>query len=225
MPVGIHCPHCPPGASRISERDLTGYTTNRVPANAKELRTKFACTRQHPSVVLKHNTRMRPAVFRLPSMVGFVHPHRFRNVPSSGRFEENTYLEESRLSPTNTKTNRAPVRLWVGMVYNPIHIGVDCTADRVMLLSAVADAHHMVNPSLQLFHARVEALETVQAAQTGGLKLQLNVQKAYVAEAAQTTSNIRVEMSEQVHLLQEKVKKLAEKLKSPRTSLSASHHS
>ncbi|OWZ17200.1 hypothetical protein PHMEG_0008895 [Phytophthora megakarya] len=27
---GFHCPHCPTGPPRISERDLTGYTTNRV---------------------------------------------------------------------------------------------------------------------------------------------------------------------------------------------------
>ncbi|OWZ06555.1 hypothetical protein PHMEG_00021172, partial [Phytophthora megakarya] len=56
VPVGIHCSHCPPAAPRISERDLTGYTTNRVPANVKELRAKLAGTRQHPSVMPEHNT-------------------------------------------------------------------------------------------------------------------------------------------------------------------------
>ncbi|OWZ12490.1 hypothetical protein PHMEG_00014345 [Phytophthora megakarya] len=56
VPMGVHCPHCPTGAPRTSERDLTGYTINRVPANVKELRAKLACTRQHPSVVPEHNT-------------------------------------------------------------------------------------------------------------------------------------------------------------------------
>ncbi|OWZ04054.1 LOW QUALITY PROTEIN: hypothetical protein PHMEG_00024114 [Phytophthora megakarya] len=55
VPEGVHCPHCPVGAPRIGERDLTGYTTNPVPAIIKELRAKLACTRQHPSVVPVYN--------------------------------------------------------------------------------------------------------------------------------------------------------------------------
>ncbi|OWZ14293.1 hypothetical protein PHMEG_00012256 [Phytophthora megakarya] len=77
----------------------------------------------------------------------------------------------------------------------------------------------VISARLQLLHARVEAIENVQAAQIDEPKQQLNV-----TEAAQTTSNIRIEMSEQVRLLQEKVKKLDEKLKSHRLSSSASHH-
>ncbi|OWY90982.1 hypothetical protein PHMEG_00040633, partial [Phytophthora megakarya] len=48
--------------------------------------------------------------------------------------------------------------------------------------------------------ARVEAIATVQASESAELRQQLNLQKAYVAEAAQTTSNIRVEVLEQVRL-------------------------
>ncbi|OWZ00364.1 hypothetical protein PHMEG_00028459 [Phytophthora megakarya] len=193
--VGVHCPHCLPGAPRISERDLTGYTTNRVPANVTELRAKLPCTRQLPSVVPELKTPRNTAP--LSSVVGFVRLHNFRNVRHQDVSEKLRISKEIRLSPTNTKTNRASVRLRTGMVDNPTHLAVDRTADRVMLLSAVPDAHHMVNLSfhgLQALHARVEALERVQALQIAELKQQLNLQKAYVAEAAQTTSNIRVEV-------------------------------
>ncbi|OWZ00689.1 hypothetical protein PHMEG_00028066 [Phytophthora megakarya] len=79
-----------------------------------------------------------------------------------------------------------------------------------------------VDHGLQALHACVEALERVQALQIAELKQQLNLQKAYVADAAQTTSNIRVEESEQVRLLREKTNRLEEKLKS--RLVSSSHH-
>ncbi|OWZ05078.1 LOW QUALITY PROTEIN: hypothetical protein PHMEG_00022898, partial [Phytophthora megakarya] len=54
VPEGVHCPHCLAGAP--ASRDLTGYTTNRVTANIKEIRAKLSCTSQYPSVVGEHNT-------------------------------------------------------------------------------------------------------------------------------------------------------------------------
>ncbi|OWZ01319.1 hypothetical protein PHMEG_00027318 [Phytophthora megakarya] len=205
VPVGINCPHCSPGATRISERDRTGYTTNWVPANVKELRAKLACTRQHPT--------QHPAVLRLQSVVDFVRLHHFQNVRHQDVTGKPRISKETRLSPTNTKTNRISVRLRTGMVNNPIYLAVDRAADRVMLLSSVPDAHHMVNPRLT----------TVFRRSTLAWRL-LSARKASVAEAAQTTSNIRVEVSEQVRLLQEKVKRLEEKLRTRRASSLASHH-
>ncbi|OWZ14429.1 LOW QUALITY PROTEIN: hypothetical protein PHMEG_00012093 [Phytophthora megakarya] len=197
VPVGVHCPPCPPGAPRISERDLTGYTTNRVPANVKELRAKLVPS-SHAHVIsqvlfLTPTLRetLRPAELRLQSVVGFVRLHHFRNVRHKDPSGKPRISKETRLPPTNTKTNRTSVRLRTGMVNNLIHLAVDQTADRVMLLSAVSDAHHMVNLRLTTsIHARVEALESVQAVQIAELKQQLNLQIAYVAEAAHTTSNI-----------------------------------
>ncbi|OWZ04794.1 hypothetical protein PHMEG_00023246 [Phytophthora megakarya] len=141
VPEGVHCPHCPAGAPRIGERDLTGYTTNRVPANIKELRAKLVCTRHHPSVVGEHNTPQCYA--SSPWRASYA-------ITISGTSVIRTFRgnHESRLSPTNTKTNRTSVRLRDGMVNNPIHLAVDRTVDRVMLLSAVLDDHHMVNPGL-----------------------------------------------------------------------------
>ncbi|OWZ14066.1 hypothetical protein PHMEG_00012511 [Phytophthora megakarya] len=94
VPVGVHCPHCPPGAPRISERDLTGYTTNRVPANVKGLRSKLACPRQHPNVVPEHNTPRStvPRSVTPPVHGGLRTPSPFLERPSTGRFGETTRL-------------------------------------------------------------------------------------------------------------------------------------
>ncbi|OWY95678.1 hypothetical protein PHMEG_00034256, partial [Phytophthora megakarya] len=72
--------------------------------------------------------------------------------------------------------------------------------------------------------ARVKALEDVQAVQFAALKQELHLQNACMCEAAQTVSNIRVQVFEKVRLLQEKVKRLEEKLRALRASSSASHH-
>ncbi|OWZ18388.1 hypothetical protein PHMEG_0007526 [Phytophthora megakarya] len=188
VPVGVHCPHCSHGAPRVSERDLTGYTTNRVPANVKELRAKLACTRQHPSVVAEHNT---PQCYAS------------KNDPDLGSSSD-----------------------WYGQQPDPPRGG----SYRGQSYASVGGAGRssygqpQVDHGLQALHARVEALQRVQASQIAELRQQLNVQKAYVAEAAQATSNIRVEVSEQVRLLREKVKRLEEKLRSPHAPSSASHH-
>ncbi|KAJ8577158.1 hypothetical protein ON010_g2051 [Phytophthora cinnamomi] len=41
MPEGFQCTKCFPGAVRLSDRDLNGYTSLRVPESLKELRAKF----------------------------------------------------------------------------------------------------------------------------------------------------------------------------------------
>ncbi|OWZ13590.1 hypothetical protein PHMEG_00013051 [Phytophthora megakarya] len=74
---------------------LLVYTTNRVPANVKELRAKLACTRQHPSVVPEHNTprNTAPRSVTPPVRGGLRTTSPFPERPSSGRFGETTYLE------------------------------------------------------------------------------------------------------------------------------------
>ncbi|KAG2879340.1 hypothetical protein PC117_g26778 [Phytophthora cactorum] len=41
VPFGTACSHCPPGTERLSERDVTGYTTVRVPVQLRDLRVQF----------------------------------------------------------------------------------------------------------------------------------------------------------------------------------------
>ncbi|KAG3075026.1 hypothetical protein PI125_g21824 [Phytophthora idaei] len=49
VPFGTACSHCPPGAERLSERDLTGYTTVHVPAQLHDLPVQLE-RRDTPSV-------------------------------------------------------------------------------------------------------------------------------------------------------------------------------
>ncbi|OWZ04895.1 hypothetical protein PHMEG_00023123 [Phytophthora megakarya] len=197
-----------------SARDLTGYTTNRVPANVKELRAKLACTCQYHSVVPEYNTprNAAPRSVTPPVHGGLLTPSPFPERPSSGRFGETTYLEGDPIVSNEYENEPAlgSASDWYGLQSDQPRGG----SYRGQCYASVGGGRRssygqpQVERSLQSLHARVEALESVQAAQIAELKQQLNVQKAYVAEAAQTTSNIRVEMSEQVRLLREKVKKL-----------------
>ncbi|OWZ06301.1 hypothetical protein PHMEG_00021460 [Phytophthora megakarya] len=231
VPEGVHCPHCPTGAPRVSERDLLGYTTNRVPAIVKELRANLACTPHRPSPVSEHNTPRKrntaPRSVTPPVRGGLRTPSPFPERPPSGRFGETTYLEGDPIVSNEYENNRTSVCLRTVMDYNPIHLAVDRTADRVMLLSAVVDAHHMVNTRFTTAFSRSTFAWRLLRAfrllfQIAELKQQLNLQNAYVTEAAQTTSNIRFEMSEQVRFLREKVERLEDKLRSRRASSSAS---
>ncbi|OWY90390.1 LOW QUALITY PROTEIN: hypothetical protein PHMEG_00041494 [Phytophthora megakarya] len=222
VPKGVHCPYCPTGPPRIGQRDLTGYTTNRVSAIVKELRAKFACTRQRPSVVSEHNT---PQCYTVVSFVRLPH---FRNVRHQDVSGKTTYLEgdpivsneyenEPDLSSSSDGYDQQFDSPRGGSYRGQSYASVGCAGRS-------SYGQPQVDHGLQARHARVETLETIQLSQMAELRQQLNVQKAYVAEAAQTTSNIRVEMSEQVRLLREKVKKFEEKLRTRHASSSASHH-
>ncbi|OWZ19187.1 hypothetical protein PHMEG_0006593 [Phytophthora megakarya] len=196
VPVGVHCPHFPTGDPRISERDLIVYTTNRVPANVKKLRAKLAYTRQHPSVVPEHNTPRNTAPRSVTPRVrgGLRTPSPFPERPTSGRFGETTnpivsneYENEPDLGSSTD---------WYGQQSDPPRGG----SYRGQSYASVGGAGRssygqpQVDHGLQALHARMEDLESVQASQIAELRQQLNVQKAYVTEAAQTTPNIRVEV-------------------------------
>ncbi|OWZ19572.1 hypothetical protein PHMEG_0006151 [Phytophthora megakarya] len=209
VPEGVHCPRCPTGAPRISERDLTGYTTNRVPANVKALRAKLVCTRQHSSV----------------SVVGFVRHHLFRTVRHQDVSGKPRISKETRLSPTSTKTNRT-FSDWYDQQSDPPR-GGSYRGQSYASVGGVGRSSYgqpRVDQGLQALHARVEALWTVQVSESAEVRQLLLLQKACVADVAQTASNIRVEVFEQVRPLQEKVKRLEEKLRMLRVSSSTSHH-
>ncbi|OWY94084.1 hypothetical protein PHMEG_00036288 [Phytophthora megakarya] len=230
VPEGVHCTHCPVGAPRISERDLTGYTTNRVPVNIKELRAKLVCTRQHPSVVTEHNTprTTAPRSVTPPVRGGLRTPSPFPERPSSGRFGETTYLEGEPIV-SNEYENEPDLGSssgWCGQQSDPPRGGSYRGQSYASVGGAGRSSYGQpwVDHGLQALHARVEAVERIQVSEMPELRQELFLQKAYVAEAAQTTSNIRVEVLEQVRLLQEKVKRIEEKVRALRASSSTSHH-
>ncbi|OWY94561.1 hypothetical protein PHMEG_00035673 [Phytophthora megakarya] len=206
VPVGVPCPI---GAPRISERDLIGYTTNGVPANVKELRAKLACTRQHPSVVPEHNTprNTAPRSVTPPVRGGLRTPSPFPERPSSGRFVETTYLDGDPIfsNEFQNEPDLCSSSDWSGQQSDPPRGGSYRGQSSASVGGDGRSSYGQlqVDHGLQALYARVEALETVQASQISELRQQLNLQKAYVTEAAQTTSNILIEVSEQVRLLRE----------------------
>ncbi|KAE9335661.1 hypothetical protein PR003_g12904 [Phytophthora rubi] len=90
VPAGTVCARCQPGAVRLSERDLIGYTGMRVPEELKTLRDKLTMQLSAESAESDRNTQPRavgdyssrfsftPFVGAL--VVGFVLRHHFRNV-------------------------------------------------------------------------------------------------------------------------------------------------
>ncbi|EGZ28166.1 hypothetical protein PHYSODRAFT_321845, partial [Phytophthora sojae] len=82
VPEGQQCTLCLPGAARLSDRDLNGYTTIRVPASLKDLRAKFLAREERDdrgtSGAVGDHTLALPS--RRQCVVSFVLPHHFRNV-------------------------------------------------------------------------------------------------------------------------------------------------
>ncbi|KAG2781106.1 hypothetical protein PC116_g9707 [Phytophthora cactorum] len=108
VPFGTACSHCLPGAERLSERDVTGYTTVRsCVLSAFNLNVVMNVVTLRVSAVI---AALVPAL-HLHSVLGFVRPHHFRNVlyQDVARFPCISVGRKS--SPTNTKTSLISVRL------------------------------------------------------------------------------------------------------------------
>ncbi|KAG3075393.1 hypothetical protein PI125_g21747 [Phytophthora idaei] len=88
VPFGTACSHCPPGAERLSQRDVTGYTTMRVPVQLRDLRVQLEC-RDTPSVSGDRSARagVTPAL-----RSGLRTPSPFPEHPPSGRSAIPMYL-------------------------------------------------------------------------------------------------------------------------------------
>ncbi|KAG2760581.1 hypothetical protein PC129_g17700 [Phytophthora cactorum] len=111
VPFGIACSHCPPGSLRFFERDITGYTTVRVPVQLRDLRVQLERRderRDTPSVSGDRSTRagVTPA-----PRVGLRTPSPFPERPDGGSFAVPIYLDGEEILSTNTKTSLISVRL------------------------------------------------------------------------------------------------------------------
>ncbi|KAG3179564.1 hypothetical protein PC128_g15890 [Phytophthora cactorum] len=92
VPFGTACSHCPPGAERLTERDVTGYTTVRVPIQLRDLRVQLEPRderRDTPSVSGDRSARagVTPAL-----RSGLGTPSPFPERPPSERSEVPMYL-------------------------------------------------------------------------------------------------------------------------------------
>ncbi|KAG3053334.1 hypothetical protein PC122_g22367 [Phytophthora cactorum] len=145
---------------------------------------------------------------RLHSVLGFVRPHHFRNVfhQDVPRFPRISVGRKSSL--TNTKTSLISVRLRGFIAHNSF----DYPPRRAARIAQWWRRGRKDTPP---------ALEQFQSEEFSQLQQELRYQKAQVAQAAQTASNIQVEIGTQVVRLHDRIAAL-EKLAYAASSSSSS---
>ncbi|KAG2773989.1 hypothetical protein Pcac1_g15215 [Phytophthora cactorum] len=149
VPFGTACSHCPPGAERLFERDVTGtrlymYLLSCV-ISAFNLNVVMDVVTLRVSAVIA----VLVQALRLHSVLGFVRPHHFRNVfhQDVPRFPCISVGRKS--PPTNTKTSLISVRLR-GFI---AHDSLDYTPSRAARIAqwwrrGRKDTPRTVNPRL-----------------------------------------------------------------------------
>ncbi|KAG3190556.1 hypothetical protein PC128_g11242 [Phytophthora cactorum] len=228
VPFGTACSHCPPGAERLSERDVTGYTTVRVPVQLRDLRVQLERRderRDTPSVSGDRSARagVTPALrsgHRTPSPFPAVRPLSERSeVPMNLGGEEilsNEYEDEPDIGSSSG-------------VYIPRFARLSTESSRAHRAVVAAGAERypsygqpQVDRDSRALYDRVAALEQFQSGEFAQLQQELRYQKAQVAQDAQIASNIQVELGTQVVRLHDRVAAL-ENLAYAAASSSASH--
>ncbi|KAG3232228.1 hypothetical protein PI124_g22684 [Phytophthora idaei] len=228
VPFGTACSHCPPGAERLTERDVTGYTTVRVPVQLRDLRVQLERRderRDTPSVSGDRRARagvtpaLRP-VLRTPSP--------FPERPPSGHSEVPMYLGGEEIL-SNEYEDEPDLGSSSG-VHSPRFARLSSESSRVessrahrAVVAAGAERYPsygqpQVDRDSRALYDRVAALEQFQSVEFAQLQQELRYQKA---QAAQTASNIRVELGTQAVRLHDRVDTL-EKLAYAASSSSAS---
>ncbi|KAG3232638.1 hypothetical protein PI124_g22282 [Phytophthora idaei] len=205
VPFGTACSHCPPGAERLAERDVTGYTTVRVPVQLRDLRVQLE-RRDTPSVSGDRSARagVTPAL-----RSGLRTPSPFPERPLSERSEVPMYLGGEEIL-SNEYEDEPDLGSSSG-VHSPRFARLSTESSRAH--RAVGRRGRKDTPP---------ALEQFQSGEFAQLQQELRYQKAQVVQAAQTASNIQVELGPQVVRLHDRIAAL-EKLAYAASSSSASH--
>ncbi|KAG4044198.1 hypothetical protein PC123_g20354 [Phytophthora cactorum] len=214
VPFGTACLHCPPGAERLSERDITGYTTVRVPAQLRDLR-------------VQRERRDTPSVSDDRSARAGVMPAPFPERSPTGRSAVPTYLGGEEI--LSNKYEDEPDLGSSSGVHSPRFARLSTESSRAHRAVVAAGAERypsygqpQVDRDSRALYDRVAALEQFQSGELAQLHHELRYQKAQVAQAAQTASNIQVELGTQIVRLRDRVAAL-EKLAYAASSSSASH--
>ncbi|KAG3050944.1 hypothetical protein PI125_g26369 [Phytophthora idaei] len=224
-PFGTACSHCPRGAERLTERDVTGYTTVRVPVQLRDLRVQLERRderRDTPSVSGDRSARagVTPA---LRSGLRTLSP--FPERPLSERSEVPMYLGGEEI--LSNEYEDEPDLGSSSRVHSPRFPPLSRESSRAHRAVGAAGAERhpsygqpQVDRDSRALYDRVAALEQFQSGEFAQLlQHELRYQKA---QAAQTASNIQVELGTQVVRLHDRVAAL-EKLAYAASSSSASH--
>ncbi|KAG2958685.1 hypothetical protein PC118_g23402 [Phytophthora cactorum] len=92
VPFGTACSHCPPGAERLTERDVTGYTAVRVPAQLRDLRVQLERRDERRDTPSVSGDRSARAGVTPTFRSGLRTPSPFPERPLSGRSAVPMYL-------------------------------------------------------------------------------------------------------------------------------------
>ncbi|POM71572.1 Hypothetical protein PHPALM_11842 [Phytophthora palmivora] len=181
VPIGFNCSHCPIRAVRLSDADINGYTSVRVPEQLEDLRASFEDALESSSVANNRNTRrgITPRVHG-----GLRTPSSFPERPPSGRSAGTMYLAGERIV-SNEFENEPDLGSSSGE-YGPLsdpHSGGSSFAQCAFgkqppYAQPGAGAEH----SASSFDARVKALEELQSAVFAALKQDLSMMKAQAAQ-------------------------------------------
>ncbi|KAG3122579.1 hypothetical protein PI124_g23972 [Phytophthora idaei] len=224
VPFGTACSYCPPGAERLTEGDVTGYTTVCVPVQLRDLRVQLERRderRDTPSVSGDRSARagVTPAL-----RSGLRTPSPFPERPPSERSAVPMYLGGEEIL-SNEDEDEPDLGSSSG-VHSPRFARLSTESSRAHRAVGAAGAERypsygqpQVDRDSRALHDRVAALEQFQSGEFAQLQHELRYQKAQVT---QTASNIQVELGSQVVRLHDRIAAL-EKLTYTASSSSATH--
>ncbi|KAG2878055.1 hypothetical protein PC115_g23183 [Phytophthora cactorum] len=183
VPFGTACSHCPPGAERLTERDVTGYTTVRAPVQLRDLRVQLERRderRDTPSVSgdLSARAGVTPAL-----RSGLRTPSPFPERPPSGRSAVPMYLGGEEIL-SNEYEDEPDLDSSSG-VHSPRFARLSTESSRAHRAVVAAGAERypsygqpQVDRDYRALHDRVAALEQFQNGEFAQLQHELLYQKA-----------------------------------------------
>ncbi|EGZ04932.1 hypothetical protein PHYSODRAFT_259350 [Phytophthora sojae] len=216
VPEDQQCTLCLPGAARLSDRDLNGYTTIRVPASLKDLRAKFLAREERdergPSGAAgdySARTTFAPAVrgeLRTPSP--------FPERPAAGRPAAPMYLGGAE-TLSNEYDNEPAAGSFLGYYGSQYaqQSSVLSRGRRGSEAAVVGTRPGYGQPGVDLgrpaLEERVAAVEQHQSREFAALKQEIAILRAQVAQGSQTTSDISVDVGGRVVRLAQRVGELS----------------
>ncbi|EGZ13524.1 hypothetical protein PHYSODRAFT_335278 [Phytophthora sojae] len=198
VPEGQQCTLCLPGAARLSDRDLNGYTTTRVPASLKDLRAKFLAREERDDrgasgAVGDHSAR---TIFASAVRGELRTPSPFPERPAAGRPVAPMYLGGAE-TLSNEYDNEPAAGSFSG------YYGSQYAQQSSVLSRGRRGSEAAVE--------RVAAVEQLQSREFAALKQEMATLRAQVAQASKTASDISVDVGGRVARLAQRVHALEQR--------------
>lgn len=219
VPEGQQCTLCLPGAARLSDRDLNGYTTIRVPASLKDLRAKFMAREERDergasSAAGDHSARTTFA----PAVRGELRtPSPFPERPAAGRPAAPMYLggAETLSNEYDNEPGAGSFSGYYGRQYaqqsNVLSRGRH-GSEAAVVGTRPGYGQPGVDFGPPSLEDRVAAVERLQSSDFAALRQEIAMLRAQVAQSAQTASDVSVDIGGRVERLVQRVRALEQRL-------------